>query len=837
MKDTFDNKQSSSVSKKARKNPSTQSLTIEYTMSMPKETCKDETQSTPQLDVSPLIWIQGTGPGSRGSVLVNLAQNGYRREAHKIIGLSHIASLIGRDSDGGLPELWDVMGKRRNKRGITRLMAICITRGSLSPQRARALIRDHNVNVRATDFLGRTALHHALGSRYYKDPWYTQSIPINVELVRVLLEMDPDCVKEKDKDGFLPLHTACNVNAPLSVIKLLVDIYPEGVKEKCLYGRLPIHNACENNCSINVLSFLIKTYPDGAREEDEHGYPPCPSKKAINPIEIFRILVEAYPEKEKKDLYWHMKYHPAALVILSREKAVIDNSDVVERVAAALWFASSNVEVCISAGIPSALTFLARQEIVVTNYGSAAHYIAKALTKIASTDDGIQACISAGSMPALTALAHKMLRQGCSALYIKEFAETFFVFSRNDAGRQACINANVTSVLISLARIKDVIENAGSNIAGALRNIASSSIGRQSCLDSGVPATLVSLAREKAVMTSWNAPVYISESLIIFSSTAAGRQACIEAKAPDALTALACEETVIGHLDAATSVAKAFKAITGKTHLNVLPCNAKELVKLSTSRRVINDSREAMRVALALKFLVRDECREDIEHCINAGAINALIALARVKAVTENAATAKTVAQALWLFAYTYYGKEACVTAGTPSAFVMLAREKAVMNNGEAAKTVAGALSNVSMSNAGKRACVQADAPSALVALAREKAVKENGEAAMWVARALEGIAENDDGCLACIKADAPSVLTAFTQESSLMEIYSVVDAVANALLKIATSEAGRQACIQSGAPSALTSLAHLKTCPVLAKTSVANAFRAITGKELVILH
>ena len=62
-----------------------------------------------------------------------------------------------------------------------------------------------------------------------------------------------------------------------------------------------------------------------------------------------------------------------------------------------------------------------------------------------------------------------------------------------------------------------------------------------------------------------------------------------------------------------------------------------------------------------------------------------------------------------------------------------------------------------------------------------------------------------------------------------------MVDAVANALFKIATSEAGRQACIQSGAPSALTSLAHLKTCP--AKTLVAKAFRAITGRELVILH
>jgi hypothetical protein len=60
-----------------------------------------------------IIWIQGTGAGSRGSVLVNLAQTGYTQEAHQIISLSRIASLIGRDSDGGLPELWDVMGKRK----------------------------------------------------------------------------------------------------------------------------------------------------------------------------------------------------------------------------------------------------------------------------------------------------------------------------------------------------------------------------------------------------------------------------------------------------------------------------------------------------------------------------------------------------------------------------------------------------------------------------------------------------------------------------------------------------------------------------------------------------
>ena len=98
---------------------------------------------------SPLIWIQGTGPATTGSVLVKLAQSGYKQESRKIIELSSSASLIGRDSNGGLPELWDVMGTGKGGKGrggITRLMAVCITRGSLSPVRARDLIRGYKAS-------------------------------------------------------------------------------------------------------------------------------------------------------------------------------------------------------------------------------------------------------------------------------------------------------------------------------------------------------------------------------------------------------------------------------------------------------------------------------------------------------------------------------------------------------------------------------------------------------------------------------------------------------------------------------------------------------------------
>lgn len=181
----------------------------------------------PQLE-STLIWKQGETISSTGSVLVKLAQSGYTREASQIIGVSRTASLVGRDSDGGLPELWDVMGKIKGKEGITRLMAVCITRGSLSPQRAEALIKDHNADVKATDDIGRTALHLATGSWMEQEPWGSEipseNTPLNPELIRVLLSKDPKGARREDNPGDLPLHCALiSGTDSVETIKLLVE--------------------------------------------------------------------------------------------------------------------------------------------------------------------------------------------------------------------------------------------------------------------------------------------------------------------------------------------------------------------------------------------------------------------------------------------------------------------------------------------------------------------------------------------------------------------------------------------------------------------------------------
>ena len=139
---------------------------------------------------STLIWRAGLGLTGCGSVLVVVARSGYTHESLRVIELSRSASLVGLQNEGGLPELWNFLVHIKGRQGITRLMAVCICRGSLSIERARSLIRDHHADVNAVDDFGRTALHLALGSRLATDPWKVDT-PINADLVRVLLEFQP----------------------------------------------------------------------------------------------------------------------------------------------------------------------------------------------------------------------------------------------------------------------------------------------------------------------------------------------------------------------------------------------------------------------------------------------------------------------------------------------------------------------------------------------------------------------------------------------------------------------------------------------------------------------
>jgi len=211
---------------------------------------------------SSLIWKQGAGAGSTGSVLVILAQNGYTREAHRIIELSRTASLIGRDSDGGLPELWDVMGQVRGKNGVTRLMAVCLAGGSHSSSRAQALIREHNANIKEKDDLGQSALDIALGSEYFHERAVKHN-NTNTDLVRLLVKLDPSTL-DRSRDSLL---RACSNGASLELIRFLHDTYPEPFDVNNQIIRLRLHRALETGASNEATKFLAEAYPECIKEK------------------------------------------------------------------------------------------------------------------------------------------------------------------------------------------------------------------------------------------------------------------------------------------------------------------------------------------------------------------------------------------------------------------------------------------------------------------------------------------------------------------------------------------------------------------------------------------
>jgi ankyrin repeat protein len=215
---------------------------------------------------APLIWVAGKSIASTGSVLVRLAQNGYTKEAHSIIALSRSASLVGRDSIGGLTELWDVMGNVKGKDGITRLMSLAINRSSFSVQRAQSLIRDHAADASTKDVNNRTALHHSLGFRLETDSWPNHNI--NDDLVKVLLDAYPEATREFCF-GTLPLHFACLQGASLNLVYMLIDKNIEAVSVKDKNEMLPLHYLCASKSALlECAKWLIDWYPEGVATKD-----------------------------------------------------------------------------------------------------------------------------------------------------------------------------------------------------------------------------------------------------------------------------------------------------------------------------------------------------------------------------------------------------------------------------------------------------------------------------------------------------------------------------------------------------------------------------------------
>jgi hypothetical protein len=125
----------------------------------------------------------------------------------------------------------------------------------------------------------------------------------------------------------LPLHVACQNNAPLSAIQALLkyDHNNEAVQTKDSMRRLPLHYACSHGAPAQVVEALLQACPASAGCIDHHGWLPIHVACRFGDNEqVIRILIKALPES----LYTTTKKGSTPLmcakkVIDTRHKAVV----------------------------------------------------------------------------------------------------------------------------------------------------------------------------------------------------------------------------------------------------------------------------------------------------------------------------------------------------------------------------------------------------------------------------------------------------------------------------------------------------------------------------------
>lgn len=124
----------------------------------------------------------------------------------------------------------------------------------------------------------------------------------------------------------LPIHLACDNNAPLSIIRALLeaDVNNQSILKPDKWGDLPIHTACSRN-NIEVIELLLEAdvHKETLHVKDVHESLPLHMAARYNaPKQVIQLLLENDPKRET--LFVEGIYGQFPLTVACRGNACAD---------------------------------------------------------------------------------------------------------------------------------------------------------------------------------------------------------------------------------------------------------------------------------------------------------------------------------------------------------------------------------------------------------------------------------------------------------------------------------------------------------------------------------
>jgi hypothetical protein len=590
--------------------------------------------------------------------------------------------------------------------------------------------------------VGNTALHHAFYSVF----------PVNIDLIRVLLELDPEGVKVKDNEGKTALHHAFYSNCPVKIdlIRVLLELDPEGVKVKNNDGETALHCAFHSDCPYEVVKLIYDAFPYGLNEEEEGEVVNDPFRYASESM----LTIFARETFVKKNGYLSYRIANAmggkddeevidaggvsALVGLLKEKAVREHYDAMYCVTddlIELSIGKKGNQACVDAHVPFVLVPLIQDKVLIEKGGLEITHAVYTLRNIASTKNGAFECTKAGAPKALIAL---MSLKKDDYEIVEVTADAIFnIYAISKSGRKACLDEGVVlsctqllkeeGVNMAVSKHYDPLES----ITDLVRKIAWHS-GFEPFIEAGTHAVLISLLRDKRVMEISSAVNNIARALRNITE-GEGIDSFIDADGPAVLVSLAQEKSVKENHHAAESVVGALCQVTeGQDYPDitaVIDAGAISVITNLLGEKAVMNSVDAIEsISYNLEELVKYE--EGRKACVAEGTPSVLIALLPQKSIDAVC----VIADILWEISKCEEGRQLCIVSGAALALTDIIREE---TDTHTAINVARTLRTLAMSEAGKQACVDANAPSALAILAKDESIMKDNEDAEIINGAL----------------------------------------------------------------------------------------------------